>query len=532
MCVNESANAAPDLAADVSRTMERAIADGTVRAASIGFYDDGATRVVGFGRLGRDDPRTPDGGTAFEIGSISKVFTALLAQTQVDAGRLSWSDTIAERLNARPFASGRVAAIELRELATHASGLPTLPANFAPTDFEDPYAGYDRERLIGFLTGFDPPGLDKEYAYSNLGMGLLGEIAADAAGAPYAEAMAREVLGPLALRDTSVAATPELAERLAQGYSAGIDMPNWGGFDALAGAGALVSTVDDMLGFIAANLEPDALADALGAIAVPRGAGVTGYGWHLQSFGDGDTVLWHNGSTGGYASFLAIRPQARTGIVVLTASTDAGLVTDLGFTAIVGAPESPAGISDLSPYPGTYRLDDDFLLTVYRDDDELFAQATGQAAFRLRAVDAHRFAYVPADIEIEFAKLDDGAAQALTLTQAGTVTPAARIDDTDLDPIREIIRLDAANLADYVGEYTLAPGVVITVDAAGEQLYAQLTHQARFPVFAYADARFVYRVVDARLEFERDASGAVVAVILHQHGKQRAPRRQVGEQPD
>ena len=101
---------------------------------------------------------------------------------------------------------------------------------------------------------------------------------------------------------------------------------------------------------------------------------------------------------------------------------------------------------------------------------------------------------------------------------------APRVGDAQPDTVREIVRPDAAVLDEYVGQYSLAPGVLITVDRRGEQLHARLTGQASYPVFAYREDRFLYKVVDARLEFERDESGSVVAVVLNQNGRQRAPR--------
>lgn len=174
---------------EVFSGIERAIENRTVRAVSVGLYDNGDMQVVGFGQVSRADSSTPQGDTLFEIGSITKVFTSPLAQTQVDAGRLSWDDTIASRLPDVEFANGEVAAITLRELSTHRSGLPRLPDNIDSTDPLDPYKGYDRELLLSFLAAYDPDALVKEMSYSNLGAGVLGTIAADAAELSYAEAM-------------------------------------------------------------------------------------------------------------------------------------------------------------------------------------------------------------------------------------------------------------------------------------------------------------------------------------------------------
>lgn len=146
---------------------------------------------------------------------------------------------------------------------------------------------------------------------------LLGLIAGDTAGPGYAKAMVRDVLQPLGMRDTTVGLDGRQAGRLAQGFSQGADMPNWDGFHALAGAGAIVSTANDLLRFIDENLDAGKMAGALAAIREPQRSGHTALGWHLKKVADDDMVFWHNGGTGGYASFIALRPLTRTGVVLV-----------------------------------------------------------------------------------------------------------------------------------------------------------------------------------------------------------------------
>ena len=153
-------------------------------------------------------------------------------------------------------------------------------------------------------------------------------------------------------------------DRLAHGFSAGADMPNWDGFDALAGAGALLSSVDDMLKFISENLDPQNLQGPLDAIRVPQAAGETAFGWHILNIDDGGQAYWHNGGTGGYASFLAIRPDTGTGAVILTTSTDYNAVTELGFNQIRGKVADQA-VTNLDVYPGTYQFAEGFIFDYF-----------------------------------------------------------------------------------------------------------------------------------------------------------------------
>jgi hypothetical protein len=101
---------------------------------------------------------------------------------------------------------------------------------------------------------------------------------------------------------------------------------------------------------------------------------------------------------------------------------------------------------------------------------------------------------------------------------------APKLSASDLPPELREIALDAATLGDYVGRYRGGFGVMEIV-LKSDRLEAQVTGPPAFPIFANARDRFFYKVVDAQLDFERDAAGKVVAVVLHQDGGHvRAPR--------
>lgn len=516
-------SALPTLSADVATAIERAVERQSVRAAVVGLYDNGTVSVIGFGQTGRNNERPPDGDTAFEIGSVSKVFTALLTQVLVDRDLLNWDDSISKHLPDTEFQSPAVAGVTLRELASHTSGLPRVPDNMKTEDPLDPYAGYEREDLLSYLAALPNDRIEKTYDYSNLGAGLLGQIAGDVAGRGYAAAMQLDVLKPLGMNSSSVGLSDVHAERLAHGFSQGADMPNWDGFDALAGAGAIVSTTVDLLRFVELNFVDGPLAKSLAAIREPQAAGDTALGWHMQNVADDDRVFWHNGGTGGYASYLALRPATQTGIVILTASTEYGLVTELGFAQIEERPLHTGNL-DLQPYPGAYQLAEGFILTVFIEDGRLFGQATGQGPFALAPGEEDEFLYPAAGIRVVFDREKAGIAQSLTFFQGEQVTKAPRVADDQGMQIRTAIEVLPDVLKDYVGRYQLAPGAIITVEARDRQLFAQLTGQAAFPVFPYEPDRFFLKVVDAQLHFERDDDGKVGAVVLHQMGQQRATR--------
>lgn len=288
--------------------------------------------VVGYGRLGADDPAEPDGDTVFEIGSVTKVFTSTLLADLVVRAELELDTPVQSLLGAAaPMPTRNGAEITLGSLATHSSGLPRLPDNFDPADHTNPYADYDAERLYGFLSSHKlRRDVGEAVEYSNVGYGLLGHALVLREGTDYEALVTERILEPLEMADTAVELTPRLRERLAPGHDERLrPAANWD-LNVLAGAGALRSTVNDLLTFIEANmgLRESPLGAAMELAHTPRlpdpALGMDlGLGWIIAVEGD-RRFVWHNGATGGYSSFVGFDPEAREGVVVLSNSANLG----------------------------------------------------------------------------------------------------------------------------------------------------------------------------------------------------------------
>jgi D-alanyl-D-alanine-carboxypeptidase/D-alanyl-D-alanine-endopeptidase len=153
----------------------------------VGVIEPTGRRVVAYGNLAAGDPRTLDGDTIFEIGSVTKVFTSLLLADMVNRKEVALDDPAAKYLPESvkmPERNGK--SITLLDLSTHRSGLPPLPSNFKLKDPYNPYGDYNVDDLYQFLSGYTlarDPG--SEFEYSNLGAGLLGHLLAYRAGTDY-----------------------------------------------------------------------------------------------------------------------------------------------------------------------------------------------------------------------------------------------------------------------------------------------------------------------------------------------------------
>lgn len=290
---------------------------GTYMGVAVGILHDGRRHVFGYGRISARESRPPDGATVFEIGSITKAFTGMLL---LESG-LPLEDPIRKHLPPDVKAPSRNGKeITLLDLATHRSGLPTLPDSFAPKDASNPYADFLVDELYHALEtcklSRDP---GKSYEYSNLGMGLLGHILALKAGRSYEELVIEKICRPLGMNDTCMTLSADQKRRLAPGHlpSSGKIVSNWD-IPGLAGAGALRSTADDMLRFLEANLGDRYEGAQVRRAYVGEGLGI-GLGWHLMPVAPkGPMMVWHNGGTGGYYSFAGLVKASKTAVIVLT----------------------------------------------------------------------------------------------------------------------------------------------------------------------------------------------------------------------
>jgi D-alanyl-D-alanine-carboxypeptidase/D-alanyl-D-alanine-endopeptidase len=318
----------PPRIAEIDRIVERYQARSTAPGFAVGVIDGKKISVLGYGRISKGGQEEPRGDTIYEIGSITKVFTSFVLADLAQDGVVKLNDPIQVHLPSTvtaPRSSDQ--EILLTHLATHQSGLPRLPPNL-PAFSDDPYANYGVDRLYDFLNAHRlRRSVGKSYEYSNLGMGLLGTLLERAAGMSYEQLVVRRIADPLKMRDTRITLTGAMEARLAPPYDhKGKPSHTWQ-FQALAGAGALRSTVDDLLKFAAANLGQGnpRMTGVLASCHAVRHEVVSdrlriGLAWHLSPLRTGSPqwVTWHNGATGGYASFLGFVKETGTAVVVLS----------------------------------------------------------------------------------------------------------------------------------------------------------------------------------------------------------------------
>lgn len=299
-----------------------------------GVLDGEGSYIAGDGRIADEGSARPDGSTVYQIGSLTKTFTGLLLAEADRAGGPRLGDPLRRHVPwTVPSRDG--AEITLLHLATHSSGLPSLPEGFeqrARFDPRNPYEGATPAHMARWLAETElasKPGT--KFAYSNFGVALLGQ-----ALSPRYDQMLRSLTAPLGLRDTTLCLDPGQRERKASGFDESDHaIEDWTG-EAFAAAGTMThSTVNDLLSYLRRQLEPG--EDALGS-SIRRTQQVLftdpdtklslGLNWMHGQLRGGRRVLFHDGMTGGFASFAAFSPETGKAAVILT--NTARSVTELG----------------------------------------------------------------------------------------------------------------------------------------------------------------------------------------------------------
>ena len=490
---------------------------------------------------GADPARRIGPDTAFEIGSISKTMMGALVADLIREGKASLDDPLADFLPAGstvPQFEGQ--PIRLRHLVTHTSGLPAIPQDVLH-DAQNPYAALDADTLLQALAKTRltrAPGA--QFEYSNFAAMLLSYAVARRSGEDFETLLRTRVFAPLGMDRAYIDDQPE-GVRAAQGHLPNTQAtPAWTFGKNLAGVGGVRATLDDMVRYVQGQMgaAPQPLLASLQLsqqpVDTPAGAPMA-IQWMRAKLGD-TTWLTHEGGTGGFSSFVAFDPQTRRAAIVLsdTALHSLGGLGGLGLHLL--DPAQPLAKPRRAATPpsdlldalvGDYSLDGKMKMTLRRKGDApevntLEIQAEGQPAFAMGYDDAGDFYPLALDALLTPRKRADGR-MGFLWTQGGGQTVATRVDDgaegTTQAPT-------AAQLADYAGDYPLAPGFVLNIRVEGGTLVGQATGQGAIPLAPAAPDVFEFPAADIVIRFERDDAGRVQALSLLQRGRTTRAERQ------
>ncbi|MEM6470867.1 MAG: serine hydrolase [Planctomycetota bacterium] len=433
-------------------TVAQAYVDGgAINSAAIGVIDGDQDAFIGVGRFSESDDRVPNAQTIYEIGSISKVFTGIMLADAIQNGLVTADqpvqDLVPDDVRIPTWKNAPDRKITLRDLSTHVSGLPRMPNNLnVLAQLSDPYANYAASDLFTFLKAHQlrrSPGEKEEY--SNLAVGLLGEVLSQQQNLTYEALLRSRITEPLKMRDTCLSLSESQLERLAPPHNIGRKpSSNWN-FKALAGAGAIRSSIGDMLKFCRANLNvPDnetgkAISSAFSKQreAVGASSRPMGFGWIINP---GSETRWHNGGTGGYHSILLINQKEKHCVVVLcnTASAEVDRLGSEIMTVLRGDDVKPKSFrktirvskETCAKYVGTYQFNPLVSMDVAADDEgtSLTVQLTGQEPLGIYPETETLWFLKAVKADVEFTVDEDsGQCTAATLFQNGIRQKAKKV---------------------------------------------------------------------------------------------------------
>lgn len=295
---------------------------------AIGIVKNGQSKTYFFGESANGNQTLPTKTSIYEIGSLSKIFTAIILSNLVEEGTITLDQPISLFLPDTLKKNEDLSKITFQMLANHTSGLPRLPDNLEKVkgySTNDPYKSYDKKALYSYLATFKnkkSPG--EEYEYSNLGYAVLGDIICDIYKKSYDQIVKDIICKPLDMNNTFQVLDPKRKDTFKVYNKDGQEVPSWS-FDAFSAAGGLKSSLEDLLKFANAQFKmpqtplENAMANTrLFTFFLPPDTDL-GLAWHMNLLDD-LTVYWHNGGTAGSSSYLALCPDKKSAVVILSNS--------------------------------------------------------------------------------------------------------------------------------------------------------------------------------------------------------------------
>lgn len=287
---------------------------------SIALIENGEVRYIGTRRVNDEIIQITNEKSAFEICSITKVFTSTLLAMTIEEKGINLEDDIKQYI---PFGINTDEKITLLNLSNHTSGLPRLPQNidFSPWKFKNPYNDYNIDQLHDYLKKSIRLSQisGTKYEYSNLGSALLGYILTEITSSTFENLLKEKIFSVFSMINTST--QKELLKvKLVSGLNhKGKNVNNWD-FGAFLPAGGILSTVEDLSKFAIAHLDKNnkMLSITHKSTFKINDYFEVGLGWHLIKNKEGQELLWHNGGSSGYSSSMALNLEKNNGVIILS----------------------------------------------------------------------------------------------------------------------------------------------------------------------------------------------------------------------
>jgi CubicO group peptidase (beta-lactamase class C family) len=480
---------------------------------------------------------TPE--NVFRIGSISKQFTAAGILLLEEEGKLNVSDDINKYLPDYPTQGH---TIRIEHLLSHTSGIfnyTSIPGYF---DGDAIRKDVTTEELIDVFANLPmnfSPG--DQYSYSNSGYVLLGAIIEKVSGKTYAEYIQTAIFDKLGLTN-SYHGGPQIILNRANGYQGEAGHYSNAAYLSMTqphGAGALLSTVDDLAKWSNALFEGELLSQASLKKMITdfelNDGEHAGYGFGLavgERFGERE--ISHNGGIHGFSTSGIWLPEQKIYVAVLSNNADSGapdfLATRMAFdTAGADYPKLVAidiDAAEFSQYLGVYQINENESRSVMIEDGRLYTQRTGGGRLEIAAHAEDAFFYPGSFTHLVFRRDRDGNVVAMDMFQGGADKAERAERVSDLPQAKEKAADVSVEVYDlWAGDYAMESGAVLNVRRDGDRLLVQLTGQPQFEVFPLSVNRYFLKAVDAEVEFTAGDDGRGKTAVIYQNGAETVASR-------
>lgn len=490
-------------------------------------------KAFGVSNLELEKVMTPK--NVFEIGSITKQFTAVSILMLEEQGKLNVEDEITKYIPDYPT-RGKI--IKIRHLLNHTSGIkgntPVSDKNMAKTDMTP-------KELINYFKNkpmnFDP---GEQFRYSNSGYILLGYIIEMVTGQSYADFIEKNIFEKLDMNSSYVGNPKNPIKDSAFGYKH--DQGNYVDADYLNltipyAAGAIMSTVDDLLKWqnaISANtlIKKTSLEKAINPSSLNNGKKIPyGYGWRIGNL-NGSPVIAHNGGTYGYTATGIFLPNENIYVIALS-NCNCKKVQNVSRVAVkvaaiaIGKPifdiNNAITLSDneLKKWIGAYQFNGNIIRHISMNDNYLysFREGEGSRKYKLYPMKEDMFVFDDGKISYKFSITKDGLKQ-IVMKLNGEEYLGQLIDKAP--PIEEIPRKVSSNiLKKYSGKYEVKPNINITITINDNTIFLLAPGQTqKIELLANQDDHFSLKDIPAQIIFNSNERGGIESLILKQNGQQ------------
>ncbi|NBA85734.1 serine hydrolase [Emticicia sp. CRIBPO] len=483
-------------------------------------------KALGKANIELDIPMKTD--HVFRIGSITKQFTAVAILQLMEQGKLSLQDEITKFLPDYPTQGHK---ITIEHLLTHTSGIKSYTGmkefmDLMRKDMEpQELINVFKDQPMEFTPG-------TKWKYNNSGYFLLGYIIEKVSGKTYPEYLEEVFFKPLGMTNSYYGDNDRIIRNRASGYDPGENGVNNSAFLSMKlpyAAGSIMSTVEDLFKWNKAVhayklVKKETLQQAFKKYRLVDGKDTSyGYGWSLSDI-QGSPTIEHGGGINGFLTNGIYLPQEDVFVAVFSNSTGVS-PDDVSIriaAAAIGKPyenkEISVSESVLKGYEGVFVNEEGAKRTITFEDKKLYSQRAGNPKFRIKAYEKDKFFFDDAFTKLEFRYDDKGKVNKVISTDRGSQTVWNLTNESTAAPAE--IKVEEEVLKTYAGGYELAPGFVLTITSEGSRLFGQATGQGKNELFAESPTKFFLKVVDAKVEFFKDAAGKTEKLILYQGGRQ------------